>query len=99
MPDASQGAADAGKGSWEVNYERRADKDLGRLDKKLRGRVLDAVDELAKRPDESSNLRRLKGRSEHRLRVGEWRVLLRLERENRSIAVLRIRPRGGAYKR
>ena len=99
MADARQRPAEAGEKPWDLNFEGRADKDLGRLDKKLRQRVLDAVDDLAENPEENSNLRKLKGRSEHRLRVGEWRVLLRLERERRSIAVLRVLPRGSAYKR
>jgi mRNA interferase RelE/StbE len=84
---------------WAVSFERRAERDVERLDKKLRQRVLDAVERLAQDPDTSTELRKLKGRAEHRLRVGEWRVLLALDRKARSIVVVRVRPRGKAYKR
>ncbi|TML96179.1 MAG: hypothetical protein E6G10_27290, partial [Actinobacteria bacterium] len=35
---------------------------------------------------------------EHRLRVGDWRVLLRLDRDQRTVYVLRVLPRGRAYR-
>lgn len=60
---------------WALSFERRADKDLGRLDRKLRQRILDSVERLAADPSASAGLRKLSGRPEHRLRVGDWRVL------------------------
>jgi len=61
-------------GPWSVEFERRADRDLGRLDPQVRQRVLAAIERLASDP-RSAGLRRLSGRAESRLRVGDWRVM------------------------
>lgn len=38
------------------------------------------------------------GREGRRLRVGDWRVLYRLDPTARSVTVLRVLPRGRAYR-
>jgi mRNA interferase RelE/StbE len=81
-----------------VEFERRADRDLERLDPQVRHRVLAAIDRLASDPSKA-DLRRLKGRPELRLRVGDWRVILELEVEARTIVIERVLPRGRAYDR
>jgi mRNA-degrading endonuclease RelE of RelBE toxin-antitoxin system len=53
---------------WIVEFERRADKDLERLDPQVKQRVLSAIGRLADDPP-SADLRRLKSRAESRLRV------------------------------
>ncbi len=76
-------------GGWSLQYSRRAEKDVARLDPPVRRRVLNAV----------SGLRKLSGRSESRLRVGDWRVILDVAAERREIYVHRVLPRGRAYAR
>lgn len=83
---------------WAVRFERRAEKDLGRLDAQVAQRVVAALDRLLVR-DPSVDVRRLKGSDEWRLRVGDWRVRLRLDFESNTIIVVRILPRGRAYER
>ena len=41
---------------------------------------------------------KLSGREEWRLRVGDWRVRLRLDRDQLAVVVLRVLPRGRAYR-
>jgi len=53
-------------GRWAVEFERRADKDLERLDPQVKERVLSAIGRLADDP-RSGDLRRLKSRAESRL--------------------------------
>lgn len=83
---------------WSVRFARRADKDMDRLDLPVRRRVADGIGRLADN-DPSSDLRKLKGSDELRLRVGEWRVRFRRDARKREIVVLRILPRGRAYER
>jgi mRNA interferase RelE/StbE len=83
---------------WSVEFERRADRDLGRLDPQVRQRVLAAIDRLATDP-RSADLRTLKGRPESRLRVGDWRVIVELDIAARTIIIQRILPRGRAHDR
>lgn len=83
---------------WAVEFERRAEKDLERLDPQVRQRVLSAIGRLADDP-RSAEVRRLKGRAESRLRVGDWRVIVELDVAERAITIQRILPRGRAYDR
>jgi mRNA interferase RelE/StbE len=83
---------------WTVEFERRAEKDLERLDPQVKQRVLSAIGRLADDPG-SADLRRLTGRAESRLRVGDWRVIVELDVTARVIIIQRILPRGRAYDR
>ncbi|MDP1846379.1 MAG: type II toxin-antitoxin system RelE/ParE family toxin [Solirubrobacteraceae bacterium] len=83
---------------WSVEFERRAAKDLERLDPPVRQRVITAIQRLADDP-QSAGLRKLAGRSESRLRVGGWRVIVDLDVAQRTIVVVRVLPRGRAYDR
>lgn len=83
---------------WRVEVEPRAKKDLTRSDVPMRRRIVKAVRKLAEDPYGGA-LRKLTGRSGYRLRVGEWRVLLALDPETRTIVVKRVLPRGRAYDR
>jgi mRNA interferase RelE/StbE len=83
---------------WSVEFERRADRDLERLDPQVKQRVLAAIERLASDP-RSAALRRLRGRAESRLRVGDWRVIVELDIAARTIVIQRVLPRGRAYER
>jgi mRNA-degrading endonuclease RelE of RelBE toxin-antitoxin system len=48
---------------WAIEFERRADKDLERLDPQVKQRVLSSIGRLAAEP-RRADLRRLKGRAE-----------------------------------
>jgi len=86
-------------GAWTPAYTRRAEKDVARLDAQVRKRVLLAIDRLVADPDNSVAVRKLSGRPEARLRVGDWRVIFETDRESRTVIVHRVLPRGRAYDR
>ena len=46
----------------------------------------------------NNNVKKLAGGEGYRLRVGDWRVLYELEDERLVIVVVKIKPRGEAYK-
>jgi mRNA interferase RelE/StbE len=71
---------------------------LERLERTLRERVFTALERLASDPH-SAGLRKLAGRPESRLRVGDWRVIVELDVAQRMIVVVRVLPRGRAYDR
>ena len=83
---------------WRVAVEAPARRDLRRVDRPLQIRVLDALERLVGDPPVGDVIK-LQGRPEHRLRVGDWRVILRLDNAQRTIHVLRVLPRGRAYER
>lgn len=83
---------------WSITFTRRADKDMKRLDHVVRQRVAGALERLAD-DAHSGKLRKLTGRPESRLRVGDWRVLVEIDEKGRTVEVQRVLPRGHAYKR
>ena len=83
---------------WSVEFERRADRDLEQLDPQVKRQVLTAIGRLVS-DLRSVELRKLKGRPESRLRVGDWRVILELDVDERIIIIERVLPRGRAYDR
>jgi len=60
--------------------------------------VVVALERLADDPGKGG-LRKLTGRAESRLRVGDWRAMVVLDTETHMILVTRIQPRGRAYDR
>ena len=83
---------------WRLQLAPRARRDIRQLDPPIRRRILTALDALAADP-RSAPLRRLTGRPELRLRVGDWRVRLELDTAERVIVIHRVLPRGRAYDR
>jgi mRNA interferase RelE/StbE len=72
-----------------------AAKAIRRLPRNERERILAAIERLP-----AGDVRRLTGRRrEWRLRIGDWRALIRLDRPSRVIVVTDVRPRGRAYDR
>lgn len=82
---------------WRVEITPPARRDLRRTDPPVRDRVLAALERLADDP-RGAELVRLRGRPEWRLRVDDWRVRLRLDHQARAVVVLRVLPRGRAYR-
>jgi mRNA interferase RelE/StbE len=71
--------------------------DLRRLDRTTAERIVQAVERLAQTAH--GDVRRLQGRErEWRLRVGDWRVIFTRQPKDHSLRILRVRPRGSAYR-
>jgi len=57
-------------------------------------RIRAAIDRLPE-----GDVRQLQGfRDQRRLRVGDWRLRFKIDREQRLLTILAIKPRGDAYK-
>ena len=83
---------------WRIVVTSRAERDLKGLSARDQGRIRASIDSLAEFPTRG-DLSKLQGRdNEWRLRVGGWRVRFELDRADRIIVVLRILPRGRAYR-
>jgi mRNA interferase RelE/StbE len=84
--------------SREIRWLPHAQRDLKRLDPPVRRRVVDAVKHFA-RTGEGDVLRLVDVEPpEYRLRVGDWRVRFTRDDEHRLLHVLRVLPRGKAYR-
>jgi mRNA interferase RelE/StbE len=84
---------------WDVQLTRRAEKDINRLDPPVKSRVLEALAQLSRDPQDARSVRKLAGRPEFRLRVGDWRVIFDVSFSRHEVYVIRVLPRGRAYQR
>lgn len=84
--------------TWQVRTTRLLLKDLARLSKAERASVMEALKKLAEDPG-SVDLRKLSGRhDEWRVRVGQLRVLVVMNKEQGIMFAERVMSRGDAYK-
>jgi mRNA interferase RelE/StbE len=60
--------------------------------------VIAALDALVTSDPPTGDVRKLAGTDEWRLRVGEWRVRFERDPAQRVLYVLRVLPRGRAYR-
>lgn len=84
--------------SLEIRWAPRAEREARRLDPPVRRRIVSALERFAS--TEHGDLVRLAGVNppQYRLRVGDWRVRLTVDREAGSLYVLHVLPRGKAYR-
>jgi len=84
---------------WRVEITRPAERDIRRLDRPVRERVLIAIEGLEGDPP-AGDVKRMSGITppQWRLRIGDWRVRFNREPETRTVLILRVLPRGRAYR-
>jgi mRNA interferase RelE/StbE len=84
--------------SFEIRWLPHSQRDLKKLDPPIRRRVIDAVKQFAQAG--TGDVVRLVDVEppEYRLRVGDWRVRFNRDEERRVLNVLRVLPRGKAYR-
>jgi mRNA interferase RelE/StbE len=79
-----------------IEIERTAAKALARLPMNVGDLIEAKIEQLAADPDSlRNNVTRLVGTRESRLRVGDWRVIFRVDGD--VLRILRIAARGNAY--
>lgn len=82
---------------WTVTVMPTAEKQLARIPNPDKGRILAAIVALED-GIEGRDVCPLAGRTDYRLRVGKWRVLMDVDDENLAIYINRVGPRGDVYK-
>lgn len=87
---------------WQVKLSAKAEKYYKKLDKKMRNRVRQALEELStfENPIEHQDVKPLTGELKgfYRLRIGDFRIVFALLCDIRIIAVVNFAPRGDVYK-
>ena len=79
-----------------ISYSRSALKTLRKMPRDTAERIMGKVDQYAADPaSQANNVKALQGRDGIRLRVGDWRVIMR---DGEVLAVLEIGPRGSIYE-
>jgi mRNA interferase RelE/StbE len=81
--------------NYKISYEKRAFIELKKLDKLLAKRIIKKIKEMETDPFKS-NIKRLKGQTSFRLRVGDYRVLFELLKE--KIKILKVAHKNKIYQ-
>ncbi len=81
---------------YDIILSKSAAKYLDKLNKKDRERIIKALEKLRFRPD--SFLKKLVGKDNYRLRVGNYRLIIDLKRNKLIVLVLKIGHRKNIYK-
>ena len=81
--------------TYEVLFSDLAVKQLKKLDEDIRRRIIATLERIRIRPE--AYLRKLVGDDGYRLRVGDYRVIVDLDKEKLIILVLRMGHRKNAY--
>lgn len=82
---------------FEILFSRRAENELKKLPKDVQKRVIKALERVRIKPEHY--LTRLVGEKCYKLRVGDYRVLLDLDKRNLHLIVLKIGHRKNIYER
>ena len=83
---------------YTVVFARSARKELQKLDPQVARRVLKQIEALVGNP-RPSGVAKLEGASDlWRVRVGDWRVLVSIDRADTTVAVLAVGHRKSFYK-
>jgi mRNA interferase RelE/StbE len=88
---------EASLADWQYIVLKPAQKYLERMQPDAQVRIIEALDTLLTEP-EALDIKPLKGRSELRLRVGKYRVMLIEDREDQTYVIITIGSRGNVYK-
>lgn len=83
--------------NWNLIILKQAEKYLQKLSSVDQKRIIKAL-KLLIEDKNLTDIKPLKGRSEWRLRVGDFRILYREDQENQAYIVTKIKSRGDVYK-
>jgi len=83
---------------YRVLLERKAEKDLTRLSSEIHDRVIVAIQALATNPRPPGCRKLAGGKSDWRIRVGDYRVVYEIADEIRVVRVNRVRHRREVYR-
>jgi len=85
---------------YKVILHRNAAKFYNDADAKLKGRVAEAIDNIADNPYFNIHIRKLHGQLAHmhRYRLGELRILYEIHEDIKTVRIKAIEWRGSAYR-
>jgi mRNA interferase RelE/StbE len=84
---------------YHISYSKEATKSLLRMPRNTAKLIRDKLEMIAADPyADYPNAKKLQGREGYRLRVGDCRVIYKIQSEELMIIVLKVAPRGEVYK-
>jgi len=84
---------------YKISYSKEAEKSLLRMPRNTEKLIREKLEAIAVNPFAiHPNAKKLQGREGYRLRVGDWRVIYKIQNEQLVIVVLKVASRGEVYK-
>jgi len=84
---------------YKITFTAQAAKALLKMPRNTALLIREKLNQVAANPFASiPNAKKLPGRAGYRLRVGDWRVIYEINKEEITVIVLKIAPRGEVYK-
>lgn len=84
---------------YRIEYQPQAIKALLKMPRNTARLINAKIEHLAQAPHApNNNVKKLEGEDGYRLRVGDWRVIYELQNDRLLVVVVKIKPRGEAYK-
>ncbi len=81
---------------YSIIYSKKAEKQLGKLDKEIRSRIIRSLEKLRIRPE--AYIERLVGDPGYKFRVGNYRVIMDVDSGKLIILVIKVGYRKNVYK-
>lgn len=84
---------------YKIVFTKQAAKSIQRIPRDTADLLREKLAQLAADPfAKSLDATKLQNRPGYRLRIGDWRVIYEIQKEQLVIIVLRVAPRGGVYR-
>ena len=83
--------------SYEIIFTDTSRKQFKKLEKDVQERIIKALERIRMRPE--AHVKKLVGDPGYRLRVGEYRVIIEIEKDELIILVIKIGHRKNIYKK
>jgi len=83
--------------SYEIIFTDTSRNQFKKLEKDIQERIIKALERIRIRPE--AHIKKLVGDPGYRLRVGEYRIILDIEKEKLIILVIKIGHRKNIYKK
>jgi mRNA interferase RelE/StbE len=84
---------------YKITYSSQAAKALLKMPRNTAQVIREKMEQIAK--DHSAfipNVKKLQDRPGYRLRVGDWRIIYEINKDEVAVIVLKIAPRGEVYR-
>ncbi|MEY4463983.1 MAG: hypothetical protein RLZZ81_954 [Pseudomonadota bacterium] len=84
---------------YKLNFSKTALKNLLKISINKRKTILEKLEQLKLNPNkENNNIKKLIGHEGYRLRIGDYRVIYRINKGKLEILVINVDVRGEVYK-
>jgi mRNA interferase RelE/StbE len=84
---------------YKIVFTKQAVKSLQRIPRNITDLIREKLAQLAADPfAKHLNVTKLQNRPGYRLRVGDWRVIYEIQKEQLVVMVLKVAPRGEVYR-